>query len=208
MDWYLMTNPVIDAIKHRRSIRKFIDKPVEKTLIDEIINAGKYAPSAKNDQPWRFIVITNKEKISHLSKDVQNEMRSIVKKRMILRVSHKQLRNKETIAFLYGAAMAPNDVIFFNAPVLILVVTKNREFYDESCACCAQNMMLAAHSLGLGSCWIGFAHFLDQNKKVLTDLQIPSGYHISAALIIGHPQKKPGQPPIRKPMADVINWIQ
>jgi nitroreductase len=68
-------------------------------------------------------------------------------------------------------------------------------------------MMIAAHTIGLGSCWIGFTKFLNQNKKVLADLEIPSGYHISVALIVGHPQQKPSKPSLRKPMADVINWI-
>ena len=203
-----MANAVIDAIKHRRSIRKFLETPIEKPIVDEIITAGRYAPSPEDDQPWRFIVVTNREKITRLSRDVKKEMLSILKKRIVLQLFYKQLRNRETIEFLYAAAIVPEDTIFFNAPVVILVVTKDRRFYDESCACCAQNMMLAGHSLGIGSCWIGFAHFLNQNKKVLADLQVPSGYHISAALVFGHPQEKPRQPSIRKPMADVINWVE
>jgi nitroreductase len=203
-----MINPVTDTIKHRRSIREFLDKPVEKQLINEIILAGRYAPSAKNDQPWRFIVITDKERIANLSKDVKAQILSILKKRFILQFFYKQLRKKETVGFLYAAAMAPKDMIFFNAPALILILTKDKQFYDESCACCAQNMMLAAHSLKLGSCWIGFANFLNQNKKVLKELQVPKGYHISAALIFGHPKKQPKTGTIRKPMADVIHWIE
>ena len=203
-----MINPVTDAIKHRRSIRKFIDKPVEKQLIDEIVLAGRYAPSAKNDQPWRFIVITNKEKIASLSKEVKTQILSILKKRIILQLFYKQLRKKETIGFLYAAAMAPKDMIFYHAPALIFILTKDKQFYDESCACCAQNMMLAAHTLGLGSCWIGFANFLNQNKRILENLHVPDGYHISAALIVGHPKKQPKTATIRKPMADVIHWIE
>jgi len=203
-----MINPVIDALKHRRSIREFLDKPVEKKIIDEIILAGRYAPSAKNDQPWRFIIITNKERITSLSKDVKAQILSILKKRFILQLIYKQLRKKETIGFLYAAAMNNEDMIFYNAPALFFILTRDKQFYDESCACCAQNMMLAAHSLGLGSCWIGFANFLNQNKKVLKELQVPEGYHISVALILGYPKKQPKTALIRKPMADVINWIE
>ena len=203
-----MTNTVIDAIKQRRSIRSFTDSPIEKETIDEIIQAGKYAPSAKDDQPWRFIVITNKDKIRNLSDQVKNQMKGILKKRLLLQLTHKELRKKKTLMFLYGAAMASTDVIFFNAPALIFILTKKKQFYDASCACCAQNMMLAAHSMGIGSCWIGFANFLNFNNKVLNDLQIPEGYHISAALIFGYKEKDTRKIPLRKPMADVINWIQ
>ena len=199
---------MMDAIKLRRSIRKFEDKPIGKDILNQIINAGKYAPSAKNDQPWRFIVITNKNKIKELSKNVQNEIKKILKKRFILQITHKELRKKKTLMFLYGAAMAPKDIIFFDAPALIFIVTKKNQFYDESCACCAQNMMLYAHSLDIGSCWIGFASFLSLNKQIIRDLGVPEGYHISAALIFGYGKNESKQIPLRKPMVDVINRIE
>ena len=74
-----MSNPVIDAIKQRRSIRKFINKPLEKEMLEQIILAGRYAPSAKNDQPWRFIVITKPEKIHWLSLQVQQAIKHVLK---------------------------------------------------------------------------------------------------------------------------------
>ena len=202
-----MSNPVIDAIKQRRSIRKFINKPLEKEMLEQIILAGRYAPSAKNDQPWRFIVITKPEKIHWLSLQVQQAIKHVLKKRFVLQFFYKQLRKKETLAFLYDVAMAPKDEIFFEAPALILILTKKNQFYDESCACCAQNMMLAAHFLGIGSCWIGFTSFLNSNRWVLDEIKVPRGYHISAALILGYSNEQSIKVPLRKPIADVINWI-
>jgi nitroreductase len=203
----MMINPVIDAIKQRRSIRGFSEKPVDREILDQIILAGRYAPSVTDDQPWRFIGITNQKKINELSHEVQNAIKSILRKRFVLQFFYRQLRNKETLIFLYGTAFAPDDVIFFGAPALILITTKKRQFYDESCACCAQNMMLAAHSFGIGSCWIGFTSFLNYRKKVLEELHLPKEYHISSSLIFGYPKEHSPQVPLRKPMSDVINWI-
>ena len=56
-----MDNSIIKAIRERRSVRNFEEKDVDKELLEKIIQAGKYAPSAQNKQPWKFIVITNKE---------------------------------------------------------------------------------------------------------------------------------------------------
>ena len=202
-----MTNDFIDKLKDRRSIRKFEDKPIDKNILEEIIQAGKYAPSADNKQPWRFIVIQNNDAIQDISKSIKKEIKKILKKRHLLKFFFPQLKKRETIGLLYGAAMAPKDVIFHNAPALILIVTKKGLFNNESCACCAQNMMLAADSIGIGSCWIGFANFLERNKNKTNEIGIPEDYHIAAAIVFGHPIKKPKNARPRKPMANVIKWI-
>ena len=203
-----MSNEVINTIKERRSIRKYDDKPIEKSIIQDIIQAGKYAPSPKNTQPWQFVVITKKDKIQDLSLQIKNELKKVVKKRFIKQFTYPELKEKETLFFLYGAAMAPKDVIFFNAPALVFIITKNRLFNNEACACSAQNMMLAAKSLGIGSCWIGFASILGLNKSIKVSIGIPTDYHIAAALIFGYPKDAPSQTLMRKPMADIINWIE
>ena len=99
------------------------------------------------------------------------------------------------------------DIIFFNAPALILILTQDKIFFDESCACCAQNMMLAAHSLGIGSCWIGFASALGLNKKLMEEIGIPKDHHISAAIVFGYPKEEIKRPSIRKIQSDIIKWI-
>lgn len=203
-----MTNEVIHAIKQRRSVRKFEDKKIENETLKEIIQAGRYAPSAKNDQPWKFIVITKKEAIQDLSNMIKKELRKILKLRFIKKISIKELREKETLMFLAAVAFSKEDTIFFNAPALVLVLTKDKLFYDESCACCAQNMMLAAYSLGIGSCWIGFASVLGLNKKLLQKIGVPKGYHISAALIFGYPMETSMKLPPRKIGSDIIKWIE
>jgi len=203
-----MQEEFLDCIKTRRSVRKYKDQPVDKKTIEQIINAGKYAPSAKNTQPWRFIVITNPNMISELSSDIKMQIKGLLKWRHLIRLFRRELGNLETVKFLYGVSMVKQDSIFFQAPVVVFIVTEKKSFFDESCACCAENMMLAAHSLGLGSCWVGLAHFIDLNKTLIRKIGVPEGHHISAALIFGHPDGEPGKPMIRRPCSDVINWIE
>jgi len=197
---------VLEAIRTRRSIRRYTDEPVSREQIEEVIQAGRFAPSAENRQPWRFIVVTDRAVIARLSDKIKKGIRSLLKYRFIARLWMKELRDTNVLKLLYGVASAEQDLIFFEAPAVVFIVTPDIRFNDESCACCAQNMMLAAHALGLGSCWIGFASVLGLKKAMLRDIGMPEGYHIAATLTIGHPKGSP-QPQMRNPMADVINWI-
>jgi nitroreductase len=203
-----MQNEIFKNIKERRSIRNFEDKEIDKETLKEIIQTGKYAPSAKNDQPWKFIVITKKEYIQELSKQIKEELKKLLKWRFLKKYKIKELKNKEILQFIFVIAFSKTDMIFFNAPVLVLILTKNRLFYDESCACCAQNIMLTAHSMGIGSCWIGFASVLGLNKKIIKKIGIPDKHHISAAIIFGYPKDKIIKSSIRKIGSDIIKWIK
>ena len=198
-----MSTELIQLIKQRRSIRRFLDKPIDREVIEEIIQAGRYAPSDRNRQPWRFIIISNREYIRGLSEKVRGELKKLLRKKINI---PKELKEKENKILLAAAAYAKEDHIFFDAPVLILILTDDKLFSTESSACCAQNMMLAAHSLGIGSCWIGLANVLNLNKKYLRDIGVPEGYHIAAAIIFGYPAEKKTKLPIRK-VGDVIKWI-
>lgn len=203
-----MTNPTIKSIKERRSVRNFENKDIEKEILKEIIQAGKFAPSALNRQPWKFILITNKDFIQDLSQNVKKELKKILKKRFIKKFSIRELKDKDILKHIYLFAFSKEDVIFFNAPALIIITTENKLFYDQSCACCAENIMLAAHSLGLGSCWIGFASILGFKKDIIKKIGVPDNYHISAAIALGYPKTKQERASIRKVGSDIIKWIE
>jgi len=203
-----MNNQIITNIKQRRSIRNFENQNIDKKILKEIIQAGKYAPSAKNDQPWKFIVITKKEMIENLSNQIKEELKNLLKWRFIKKFKIKELKNIDILKMIFGISISKIDLIFFDAPALILILTEDKLFYNESCACCAQNMMLAANSMGIGSCWIGFASVLGLNKKNLKNIGIPDNHHISAALIFGYPTEKTIRAPMRKIGSDIIKWIE
>lgn len=202
-----MENEVISCIKTRRSIRNYSERNLPKEIIEEIINAGKYAPSAEDRQPWRFIVITKREFIKKLSEEVKRQIEKVLKNKRKWKKKFNELNDNRMILFLSAVAKSKRDSIFFDAPAVIFIVTDEMMFNDESCACCAQNMMLSAWSMGIGSCWIGFARFLELNNEIMKEIGIPEGYHISACLTFGYPEKIP-KPSMRKPTADVIKWIE
>jgi len=119
-----MESPVLDAIYTRRSIREFTPEPVETDQLKEIINAGIWAPSGLNNQPWRFVIIQNKI--------IQNTL----------------------------AGLTHYSHIVTAAPALIAVYLDVAAMYDDvkdhqATGSCIQNMLLAAHGLGLEACWVG-----------------------------------------------------
>ena len=131
---------VFEAIKGRRSIRRYTKDPVSLDLVEKILDAGRWAPSASDRQPWSFIIIKDKE-----------------------------VKRKVAEASTYGKFLA-------DAPLGIVVVIdpqlSPRSGGVEDGVIATQNMLLAAHALGLGTCWIGSYNSVYE-EKVKTILSIP-----------------------------------
>lgn len=168
----------MNFIKSRRSIRKYKDKPVPPKVVDKLLEAGQWAPSAMNRQPWQFVIITDKKIIRELSDKV------------------KELGMKDSLLvkiLLYAERFkSKEDTIFYNAPLLIMITANKKNQYARfDTGLAAQSMFLYAHSIGLGSCWIGFANFLNKEPAILKKLRIPEENELMAALIFGYPNEKP-----------------
>ena len=159
-------NPIIKIIKERRSIRTYKDKKIPIYLIKEIIEAGRYAPSSHNSQPWRFVVVTDNRRIKELSDYIKNWFKERLKIGSLVGFFNRKIKNE-----LEGAKkrlFREEDLFFYNAPLLVLICAKPGRFTAVDCACAAENMMLAARSLGIGSCWIGFADMvLNKNRRLM-----------------------------------------
>ena len=177
-------NPVMDAIKSRRAIRSYEDKQVPGSTIQMILEAATYAPSAINVQPWKFTIITNKDEIKRLSdKTKPTIIRSLPDV------------GDEGLVGLKKRLSDPQYNIFYNAPLLIFVSGAKSPYAVYDCSMAAQNMMLAAYSLGIGSCWIGTAVHSANDPKVKPTLGIPEDHEVYAALIFGYPKGTPKAPP-------------
>jgi nitroreductase len=137
----LALNPVIEAIKSRRAIRSYEDKPVSESAIQTMLEAATYAPSAINVQPWKFTIVTNKAEMKRLSD---------IAKPMLVRMLPDV--GDEGLVGLKKRLSDPNYNIFYNAPLLIFVSGLKSPYAVYDCSMAAQNMMLAAYTLGVGSC--------------------------------------------------------
>ena len=181
------------CITGRRSIRKFQDKPVPKEVVEEILNAGVWAPSGMNGQPWKFVVIQDRNIINKLSNRTKQIAFTLPMPPEVLELS----KSKE-------------DVIFYGAPLLILISVAKSEDPIRSmnildCGLAAQNMFLKAYEEGLGSCFIGFADFLNMDPKILEEVGISKDLELIAPLIFGYPAESP-EAPSRE--VKVIKWIR
>ncbi len=182
-------NEVLKTIYARRAVRKFKDQLVERAMIEKIIDAGKMAPSALNLQPWQFYVLTNKEMIHHFSGKISKAVLQAVP-----RMGFRQIKAAITSYFhkpdLFSAIRA-DDKIFHGAPVVILLAApKDNEWACLDIGMCAQNMMLAAKSLGLDSCPVGLAKYIADTDLYAT-LPIPAGDQVFMALVIGYGDESP-----------------
>lgn len=153
---------VFQAILTRRSIKKYKSDPVEKELIEKIVQAGTYAPTGRNLQSPIILAVTNKE--------IRDELMRI---------------NAEIL----GAPVGTDP--FYNAPVVLVVLAeKGRSTHVYDGALVMQNMMLSAHALGLGSCWVHRAKETferPEGKAILEKLGIQGEYEGIGNCLIGYP---------------------
>jgi len=191
-----LSNAVMDNIYGRRSVRNFTDKEISDEIIKELIKAGTYAPTATNQQPWRFVVVTNKKLIEAYDERA---------KKMFIAM-YKDTKIPVLAAYLRNMPK-PEYKLFYGAPVLILVFAIPGVVNENDCALAAENMMLAAHSFGIGSCWIGLSLGLGVDKEFLKEVGVPEGHKLVAPLIFGYPAKGELKAPARN--SDVIlKWMK
>jgi nitroreductase len=179
----------IDVIYSRRAVRKFKAKPVDHSLIEKVIDAGRMAPSAMNNQPWHFYVLTNRAMIDKFSKEIaHNALKEVVK-------SGKQ-GLKVFAAGLLHLIVHPDwrrlkDPVFYGAPVVVfLTAPVNYQWAGLDIGMCAQNMMLTAKALGLDSCPVGFGKFVNHVKDYEL-LKVSAEEEVLLAVIIGYGDEMP-----------------
>ena len=202
-------NIVLDAIKKRRSIRAYESTTVPRDLIEKIIEAGNQAPftSITRSQPWRFVVVENNEFKQKLLQTTMPFWKNTIEP-----MKQDQPEIYKMATMLYDAMDEPKDVIYYNAPVIIFVVGPTNNPLSSALAC--ENMMIAAQSLGLGSCYVGFGGMVKGNAEVVQALDLEEDEGVFGPILIGYPKVDPSpavlaalqtlQPIKKEPM---IKWI-
>lgn len=187
---------VLEAINSRRSVRSYAATSVSRENIEELIGTAIKAPSAMNSQPWAFGVIEGLEALRKFSDRAKAALLAEMDQ-------HPMLERYR------GMLSKPDSNIFHNAPALLIIYAKPGTSIssDTDCALAAQNLMLAARGMGLGSCWVGFGRVLFDSPKVKRELGVPVDYNIVAPIIVGYPQgEMPAPTPRNAP--EMLFWVQ
>jgi nitroreductase len=186
-----MMNPVIETINKRRSVRAFESKPIPRDVINTIIEAGNQAPSTMGMvkgvlrfQPWRFVVVEDAE-----FKQKLVETALPIWKKFLEGTKETDPELYENVMTLYEVLPEPKDLVYYSAPVIIFVIGPISNAVSCSLAC--ENIMLAATSLGLGSCYTGFGMMVKGNAEVVQALELADGERIYGPILLGYPKDDP-----------------
>jgi nitroreductase len=179
----------IKVINARRAVRKYKDKPVDRDTIGQVIDAGMMAPSAMNRQPWKFYVLTGRETIRSFSKAISGVVFKAFSGAGIKGIMQAA---GHLLHFAHNFNIdAITDPVFHGAPVVIFITApSDNEWAPLDIGMCAQNMMLAAKSLGLDTCPVGFAKFV-MDVDLYPKLNIPPSEKVLLAVILGYGDEQP-----------------
>lgn len=181
----MIVNETLKIIKQRRSTRSFKDEQIKDEELQAVLEAGLYAPNA-GDQAWHFTVVQNRELLDRLNLAAKEAARG-------MDMGHfRQLGKDERFDCIYGA------------PTLIIVSGNERSPIplEADCAAAMQNLLLAAESIGLGSCWIYFvtlAFHSAQGAELRKELKMPEGCRPYYSAALGYKKEADLHAPDRKP---------
>ena len=177
---------ILEGIRTRRSVRRFSEKPVEEEKLQTILEAVRMAPSWANLQCWRFVVVREKEAREKISEF------SFVKS-FFSPLGYKANPSKK------GIAEAPVVIVACADPQQSGVIW-SQHYYMTDLGIASQNLMLAAHALGLGTVFVG----VFDEEKVRELLNVPAGIRIVGVFPLGYPKEEKKEGPPRKPLSEFI----
>ena len=172
-----------ELLTKRRSVRDYEEKEVPLDILIQIINESCLAPSSSNRQPWRFIIVTNREIIKRLSDESKRNLLDEIE------------RNPGFMSSKYEVMLRnPHFNIFYNAPCLVFIVgPKKLRSIEGDCVLAASYFMFSACARGLSTCWIGLGRYIN-DSELLDLIRLPETDRIVAPVIIGYPKALPGVP--------------
>ncbi len=219
-------NAVEQVMLRRRSIRKYKRRQVPAHLIRRMLEVGRYAPSQGNCQPWKFVVVRDAAMIQGMEDACVEACKKLSRsfdyttypsgsvRRAITRVVAR-LFNRIQPNMLHPVPMAVATLIaqgrfavFHRAPSVILLLMDRRGIGSPEIdiGICGTNIILAAQSFGLGTCWVGFAKLLNRNRQWCERLGLEWPYVISEAITVGYPVGAPNRPIARD--THEIAWFE
>jgi nitroreductase len=184
---------VFEAIYRRRAVRNYSDEAVSRAEIEGLLEAAIMAPSAINAQPWAFVVLQGHAELARYAREGRD-----------LLVNGAGGTGDQTQApGLLQMVSASDFELFHGAPAVIVIYATNANAVAE-CFLAAENLMLAAWAIGLGTCPIGLARPLFELERVKVELKIPPSWSHALAIAVGCPSGE--TPPTPRRAALVVTW--
>ncbi|HEX8789403.1 MAG TPA: nitroreductase family protein [Polyangiaceae bacterium] len=185
---------VLEAIQIRRAVRAYTSEVIDEATVRRLLDAAVLAPNAMNEQAWLFSVVQNKDTLKRWSDRAKS---------LLLDQTSADPKTQHYNPLLID----PNFNIFYDAGTLVVIASKVRGTYtDADCWLAAENLMLAACEIGLGSCPIGFAVPVLNTPQVKKELNLPESAVAVAPIIVGRPRTMSARPPRSAPQ--VTTWLR
>ena len=197
-------DPVLAALHSRRSLRRYHPELPSQALLEQVLNAAIQAPSAHNRQPWRFVMLRDAEHKAGLARAMGAQLRA-------------DLQADGMPAALIEADVQRSWARMTGAPVLVLLCLSMQDMDDypdvgrgqaeymmavQGTAMAGQNLLLAAHALGLGACWMCAPLFCPE--VVSRELTLPSDWQPQGLITLGWPAQTRNRG--RRPLVELVQW--
>lgn len=210
-------------VKTRRSVRLYKKDDVPDDIIAKLVDLAHWAPSGMNAQPWKFIVIKDRSLIEEIRKTTVAWMAFLQKiftrpgvhwrcMKLLFRVFMPGMYKTIEPRVLQGMRALTeikNTDVLLKAPVVIIILGNNGSSTAlEDCSAATQNIALAAHAMGLGSCWLGFAEkFIPYSRSLKKRLGIGGDWFLATVSVVGYPIVDYGRKTIERDEPETV-WIR
>jgi nitroreductase len=185
---------VMDAIHERRSVRLYSPKRLDQATIRTLLDAAVWAPTAVHEEPWAFVIVQDMTALKSLSDRAKT-----------IFAAEAPRTHPDQASRLLDILAQPDFNVFYNAGTLIIVCGRSKgPFVVADCWLAAENLMIAACSMGLGSCVIGFAVPALNTPEIKSDLSIPAECTAIAPIIVGVPSGETPRTTRKEP--DILTW--
>ena len=172
----MKTNEILENIKARRSVRAYTGQQVSEEDLQAVLEAATYAPSGMHLETWHFTAIQNADKLTELNERIKGAFAKSDEPRL------KERGQSKTYC------------CYYHAPTLVIVSNEPTQWWaGMDCACAIENMFLAAHSLGIGSCWINQLGTTCDDPEVrafITSLGVPENHKVYGCVALGYADSK------------------
>ncbi|MEM3550487.1 MAG: nitroreductase family protein [Candidatus Bathyarchaeia archaeon] len=183
-----MSKSIIEAIKNRRTVRSYLQKPVPEESINVVLEAAHWAPSPANLQPWQFIIVKD-ESVRRQIQELAEENRKLT-----IEMQKEPFKTGFSKYETGWICLATVHIVVCADPGKTGPHVGGGETYKYAAGAAIQNLMLAAYSLGLGTCWLT----MFDKSKLRKILEIPEEIDIIGVITLGYPEKVPEVPETAK----------